>query len=120
MDLSFKDSVRIGTTQRVLNVKIELQMINNSIVLNRQVSEFGPTATIPRINSRTMHPLCGRSFEDGSWRSILQHRMNQWRAHEEPHDKLHLVDSLRVRMGQMVLKYFEGEVTREDGAIAHY
>ena len=66
MDLSFKDSVRIGTTQRVLNVKIELQMINNHIVLNRQVSEFGPTGTIPRINSRTINPLCGRSFEDGS------------------------------------------------------
>ena len=46
--------------------------------------------------------------------------MNQWRANEEPHDKLHLVDSLRVRMGQMVVKYFEGEVRREDGAIAQY
>ena len=39
--------------------------------------------------------------DDGPWRSIL-------------------VDSPRVRMGQLVLKYFEGKVTREDGAIAHY
>ena len=39
--------------------------------------------------------------DDGPWRRIL-------------------VDSPRVRMGQLVLKYFEGEVTREDGAIAHY
>ena len=59
-------------------------------------------------------------FEDGSWRNILQHRMNQWRASEEPHDKLHLVDGLRVKMGQMVVKYFEGEMNREDGAIAQY
>ena len=59
-------------------------------------------------------------FEDGSWRNILQHRMNQWRATEEPHNKLHLVDGLRVKMGQMVVKYFEGEMNREDGAIAQY
>ena len=59
-------------------------------------------------------------YDDGSWCSTLQHRKNRWRANEEPNDKLHLVDGLRVRMGQMVLRYFEGDVKREDGTIAQY
>ena len=59
-------------------------------------------------------------YEDGSWRNVLQHRWNHWRASEAVSDKLHLVDGLRVKMGRMVLKYFEGEMTREDGAIAQY
>ena len=46
--------------------------------------------------------------------------MNHWRASEPLHDKVHLVDSLRVRMGRMVLSYFEGEIERENGAIANY
>ena len=51
---------------------------------------------------------------------MTQHRWNQWRASEEVADKLHLVDSLRVRMGKMVVTYFEGEIEREQGAIAQY
>ena len=59
-------------------------------------------------------------FEDSLWRKVTQHRWNQWRASEEVADKLHLVDSLRVRMGKMVVTYFEGEIEREQGAIAQY
>ena len=35
-------------------------------------------------------------------------------------DKVHLADSQRIRMGKMVVKYFVGEMKREDGAIAQY
>ena len=59
-------------------------------------------------------------FEDGSFRNVVQHRMNHWRAREELVDKVHLSDSQRVRMGRMVLSYFEGEMQRENGPIAHY
>ena len=55
-----------------------------------------------------------------SWRNVIQHRLNQWSVSEEVHDKLHLVDQLRVRMGRMVLSHFEGEIDRENGAIAQY
>ena len=33
---------------------------------------------------------------------------------------IHLVGGLRVKMGQMVIKHFEGEVRRKDVAIAQY
>ena len=46
--------------------------------------------------------------------------MNHWRSSEELRDKVHLVDSQRIRMGKMVLSYFEGEMDRESGSIAHY
>merc|ERR1711954_137615 len=37
------------------------------------------------------------------------HRWNFWRASEAKEDKLHLIDRERVKMGQYVLKYFQGE-----------
>ena len=55
---------------------------------------------------------------DGSYRNILRHRMNYWRSSEEL--KVHLVDSQRVRLGKMVLSYFEGEMDRESRSITHY
>ena len=51
---------------------------------------------------------------------MIQHRWNQWSVSEEVHDKLHLVDQLRVRMKRMVVSHFEGEIDRENGAIAQY
>ena len=59
-------------------------------------------------------------YEDGSHRNIVQHRFNHWRASEAMADKVHLADSQRVRMGRMVVSYFEGEMERENGAIAQY
>ena len=59
-------------------------------------------------------------YEDGSHRNIVQHRFNHWRASEAMADKVHLADSQRVRMGRMVVSYFEGEMQRENGAIAQY
>ena len=46
--------------------------------------------------------------------------MGQWRETEARNDKLHLKDAMRVRLGKMVMSYFQGEVEREGGAILHY
>ena len=98
------------------NRRDEIDLLNNDILsFNAQ----NGLVHVPHFNTLGVRRT-KLWYEDGSWRSILQHRMNNWRASEAPHDKLHLVDSLRVRMGQMVLKYFEGEVRRENGAIAQY
>ena len=51
---------------------------------------------------------------------VVHHGMGQWRSTEARHEKLHLGDVMRVRMGKMVIDYFKGEVAREDGPIAKY
>ena len=45
----------------------------------------------------------------GQQTEFKTHRWNLWRASEAKEDKLHLIDRERVRMGQYVLKYFQGE-----------
>ena len=45
----------------------------------------------------------------GQLTEFKTHRWNLWRASEAKEDKLHLIDRERVRMGQYVLKYFQGE-----------
>ena len=57
---------------------------------------------------------------DGSWSDFKAHRWQEWRRTEPDHDKLHLNDRLRMRMGRMVVRYFEGEMEREAGAISVY
>ena len=93
------------------NRREELDMLNNDILSFNAQSGL---QHVPHFNTLGVRRT-KFWFEDGSWRNILQHRSS-----EEVVDKLHLVDSLRVRMGKMVLRYFEGEMDREDGAIAHY
>ena len=51
-------------------------------------------------------------LEDGSKWEFQTHRWNEWRHSEARDDKLHLVDKLRVKMGQSVIKYFEGTMSR--------
>ena len=53
-----------------------------------------------------------RWFEDGTYRQVTHHRMGQWRENEYRFDKLHLNDSMRIRMAKMVADYFVGEVQR--------
>ena len=59
-------------------------------------------------------------FDDGSWAPFKTHRWEQWRSSEPVHDKLHLDDRMRIRMGQQVVRYFEAEMERENGPIAFY
>ena len=39
-------------------------------------------------------------------------RWNEWRASEAYEDKLHLTDKMGIKMGQYVVKYFQGERER--------
>ena len=98
------------------NRREELDLLNNDILSFNAQSGL---LHVPHFNTLGVRRT-KLWYEDGSWRNVLQHRWNHWRASEEVVDKLHLVDSLRVKMGGMVLRYFEGEMAREDGAIAQY
>ena len=51
---------------------------------------------------------------------MVHHRMGARRASDQRGDKLHLNNKMRFRMAKMVIKYFEGEVEREGGAIAQH
>ena len=98
------------------NRREELDALNNDILsFNAQ----NGLLHVPHFNTlgvrRTKY-----WFEDGSYRNVLQHRINHWRASESLEDKVHLADRERMRMGKMVLSYFEGEMQRENGAIAQY
>ena len=98
------------------NRREEIELLNNDILsFNAQ----NGLLHVPHFQTlgvrRTKH-----WFEDGSFRNVLQHRMNHWRASEALADKVHLADGLRVRMGRMVISYFEGEMHRENRAIAQY
>ena len=49
-----------------------------------------------------------------NWGQVRKtHRWNDWRATETDHDKLHLKDSLRAKMGKSVVKFFQGELDRK-------
>ena len=45
--------------------------------------------------------------------------MGQWRETEERFDKLHLNDTMRIRMARMVQDYFVGEVQRAQAVNAN-
>ena len=84
------------------------------MLLNQEIDEFNTqngASNVPHIN------LLGarrykRWYEDGTYRQVIHHRMGQWRENEERFDKLHLNDSMRIRMAKMVADYFVGEVQR--------
>ena len=98
------------------NRKEEVEKLNNDILsFNAQHGMLH----VPHFNTMGVRRT-KLWYEDSSWRNVTQHRWNQWRASEEVHDKLHLVDNMRVRMGRMVISHFEGEIGRENGAIAQY
>ena len=59
-------------------------------------------------------------YDDGSWRMIIHHRIGQWTGSELVHERTQLADPMRIRMSRMVVKYFEGEMSRENGPISRY
>jgi hypothetical protein len=61
---------------------------------------------VPRFNiwgTRTT-----KRMVNGSQVEFKTHRWNEWRASEDYEDKLHLADKMRIKMGQYVVKYFQG------------
>ena len=101
-----------GHTNRL----VELQQLNDDIT---RFNTNNGMLYAPRFHSlgvrKTKH-----WFNDGSWAPFKTHRWEQWRSSEPVHDKLHLVDRMRIRMGQQVVRYFEAEMEREKGPIAFY
>ena len=83
-------------------------------MLNQEIEEFNTQrgiANVPHLN------LLGARryklwYEDGTFRQVVHRCMGQWRENEERFDKLHLNDSMRIRMARMVQDYFLGEVQR--------
>ena len=94
----------------------ELTLINNDIF---EFNAQNGLPYVPRLNTLGVRRY-KRWNMDGSWQMVVHHRMGQWRATEPRHEKLHLGDAMRVRMGKMVVDYFKGEVEREDGPISKY
>ena len=91
-------------------------------LLNQDIFDFNARnglPFVPHINHLGIRRY-KRWFRDGSWEMACHHRMGQWRSTEARHEKLHLCDAMRIRLGKMVVSYFEGEVMRENGSIAQY
>ena len=104
----YEDNPPPGPPSSYANRLNELQMLNQEIEgFNTQSG----IANVPHLN------LLGARrykmwYEDGTCRQVVHHRMGQWRESEERFDKLHLKDSMRIRMASMVQDYFLGEVQR--------
>jgi hypothetical protein len=65
----------------------------------------------PRFNRFGVR--CGkRVLYNGSVVEYQHHQWNQWRQSEPDHDKLHLTDYWRVKLGGAVVKHFQGELAR--------
>ena len=67
------------------------------------------TPSFHRFGVRTTR---GRIGGSGPVTSIQSHQFSQWRQSEQTRDMVHLNDRWRVRMGQAVLRHFEGEYQR--------
>ena len=95
--------------------------LNDIQMLNQEIEEFNThngMGNVPHLN------LLGARrykvwYEDGTHRQVVHHRMGQWRETEERFDKLHLNDTMRIRMARMVQDYFVGEVQRAQAVNAN-
>ena len=82
-----------------------INMVGEIIELNSRITELN------RENGRYYAP----QFHTLGIRTLNRtkaHKWNQWRASEPNWDKLHLSDKWRIRAGQAIVKYFEGERSR--------
>ena len=62
---------------------------------------------VPRFH--TMGVRSTKKRVEGKKVEFKTHRWNEWRASEDYEDKLHVVDKMRVKMGNYVLKFFQAE-----------
>ena len=82
-----------------INSWIKFYNIENGRLFTPCFHRFGVRTTRGRIG-------------DGPLTSIQSHQFSQWRQSKLTRDMVHLNDRWRVRMGQAVLRHFEGEYTR--------
>ena len=90
------------------NRLVEIAEINEWInCFNKQNGMSGPPC-FQTWGARSSRKI----LEDGSSWPFKTHRWNDWRE-EEKAEKLHLVDKLRAKMGQTIVKYFKSEAERK-------
>ena len=92
------------------NRMVELTELNNWITEFNKVNCVEPA---PRFQTYGVRKNT-KVLKDGSKWDFQTHRWNEWRQSEARDDKLHLVDRQRVKMGQAVVKYFEGSMARRN------
>ena len=91
------------------NRLLEIASINGWISdFNRKNGMSGPPC-FQVWGTRTSRKI----LEDGSSWPMKTHRWNEWRVMDKKEDMLHLNDKMRARMGQAVVKYFDGETKRK-------
>ena len=95
------------TSPEYVNRLAEVDRLNEWI---RNFNTFNNISQVPRFNiwgTRTT-----KRMVNGAQVEFKTHRWNEWRASEAFEDKLHLTDKMRIKMGQYVVKYFQGERER--------
>ena len=94
-----------------INKREKLEQVNEWIMtFNRR----NGIEEVPRFH--TMGTRTSWKVVKGVQTDFKTHRWNMWRTSEAREDKLHLVDKMRIKMGQYVVKYFEGE-RRRNGSL---
>ena len=94
-----------ATSPSYRNRRDEVTRINEWVKTFNMKNGIHQVPAFNTLGTRT----CKKKMEGGKLVDFKTHRWNLWRASEGREDKLHLVDKERVRMGQYVLKYFQGE-----------
>ena len=87
--------------------------------LNSWIQKFN--AENGRICTPSFHRFGVRTTKEkvngvGPVTTVQRHQFSQWRQSEQTDDMVHLSDRWRVRMGQAVLRHFQGEYER-NGAL---
>ena len=95
------------TSHSYVNRREEVEWVNDWI---RHFNHQNNIQEVPGFH--VMGTRSTRRVVNGVQYESKTHRWNQWRASEAWEDKLHLVDQMRVKMRNYVLKYFQGERRR--------
>ena len=90
------------------NRLVELASLNQWIKEFNLKNGFEAVPSFQTWGTRTSQKV----LEDGSAWPIKTHRWNEWRHSEPVHDKLHLTDTKRIKMGKSVINFFQGQLER--------
>ena len=81
------------------------------IEINSWIKEFNSRNSV--IGLPNFQTWGTRSWHDWAGQVRQTHRWNEWRSSEPDHDKLHLSDKMRAKMGKVVVKLFQGVLERK-------
>ena len=86
-----------------VNKMEEITSINNWII------EFNSSYNNVTPRFHRFGVKCGRKFVNGAAVPLHVHQLGRWRQSEPVHDRVHLSDYWRVRLGKSVVTFFESE-----------